>query len=68
MWVSSSGLSTNSVASRASTNTSTIVKSVNETDTSTAGFGLTEILDVLLIAVGFVLILLTVAILIRMRQ
>ena len=48
---------------------STVMKSVNEVTTTTTnnGFGISDILNVLLIAVGLVIILLAVAILIRLR-
>ncbi|CCZ00198.1 unknown [Clostridium sp. CAG:793] len=48
-------------------NTSVVIKSVNEVDDSTAGIGFSDVLNILLIAVGFVLILLAVAILIRLK-
>ena len=48
-------------------NTSVVIKSVNEVDDSTAGIGFSDVLNILFIAVGFVLILLAVAILIRLK-
>ncbi len=62
--------STNNVSSKTSslTNTSAIITSVNELDDTSAGFGASEIFDILLIAVGFVIILLAIAILIRLKK
>lgn len=49
-------------------NTSTIVQSVDEEDTSTAGLSTSDVINILLIAVGFVIILFAVAILIRLKN
>ena len=64
---STNGLSI-TTSSESRTNATTM-KSVNElnTNTSNSVFGISQILDILLIAIGFIIILLAVAILIRLR-
>lgn len=65
---SESNIVNNNVRANTSiSNTSVVIKSVNEVDDSTAGIGFSDVLNILLIAVGFVLILLAVAILIRLK-
>lgn len=46
---------------------STVIQSVNNVSTSSANIGTTEILNILLIAVGVIIILLAIAILIRLK-
>ena len=50
------------------TNTATTVQSVDQFEDSSSSFGLPQILNILLLAVGFVIILLAVAILIRLGK
>lgn len=64
----STNSNTASSSTKNSVNTAAVVKSVNETDTTTAGLSMSEIINILLIAVGFILILLAVAILIRLKN
>ncbi len=49
-------------------NTSTVLQSVSETDESTAGISISDVINILLIAIGFVIILFAVAILIRLKN
>lgn len=61
---------TNSASNTAglNTNTSASVQSVEQFEDTTSSFDVTNILNILLLAVGLVLILLAVAILIRLRK
>lgn len=49
-------------------NTSAVVTTVDSIEDTPSTFGFNEILNILLIAIGFVIILLAIAILIRLRK
>lgn len=49
-------------------NTSTVLQSVSENDETTAGISVSDVINILLIAIGFVIILFAVAILIRLKN
>ncbi len=49
-------------------NTSTVLQNVPENDETTAGISISDVINILLIAIGFVIILFAVAILIRLKN
>ena len=62
-------MNTSQAVSQASAeNTSTVLQSVSENDETTAGISISDVINILLIAIGFVIILFAVAILIRLKN
>ena len=62
-------MNTSQAVSQASAeNTSTVLQSVSENDETTAGISVSDVINILLIAIGFVIILFAVAILIRLKN
>ena len=49
-------------------NTTTVLQNVPENDETTAGISISDVINILLIAIGFVIILFAVAILIRLKN
>ena len=49
-------------------NTTTVLQNVPENDETTAGISVSDVINILLIAIGFVIILFAVAILIRLKN
>ena len=62
-------MNTSQAVSQASAeNTSTVLQSVSENDETTAGISISDVINILLIAIGLVIILFAVAILIRLKN